>query len=39
MISTMDLLIAAAALSDEAPLVTRNLDHFSRIPELAVMSY
>ncbi len=38
-ISTMDLLIAASALSDEAPLVTRNLHHFSRVPGLAVLSY
>jgi predicted nucleic acid-binding protein len=28
----MDLLIAASALVDEAPLVTRNLEHFTRVP-------
>lgn len=38
-IGTMDLLIAAAALVDEAPIVTRNLDHFRRIPGLEVVSY
>ena len=38
-ISTMDLLIAASALIDEAPLVTRNMDHFSRVPGLRVLSY
>ena len=38
-ISTMDLLIATAALVDEAPLVTRNIDHFSRISGLKVLRY
>ncbi|HSS48099.1 MAG TPA: type II toxin-antitoxin system VapC family toxin [Thermoanaerobaculia bacterium] len=38
-IGTMDLLIAASALVDEAPLVTRNLDHFQRIPGLEVLTY
>jgi len=38
-IATMDLLIAAAALVDEAPLVTRNLDHFQRVPGLTVLTY
>ena len=38
-IATMDLLIAAAALLDHAPLVTRNLGHFNRVPGLAVRSY
>lgn len=38
-ISTMDLLIATSALLDGAPLVTRNLDHFTRIPGLEVLSY
>lgn len=38
-IATMDLLIAAAALVDEAPVVTRNLDHFQRIPGLEVRTY
>jgi len=38
-IATMDLLIAAAALLDEAPVVTRNLDHFQRVPGLEVRAY
>jgi predicted nucleic acid-binding protein len=38
-IATMDLLIAASALVDEAPLVTRNLGHFSRVPGLKVLTY
>lgn len=38
-ISTMDLLIATSALLDGAPLVTRNLDHFRRIPGLEALSY
>ncbi len=38
-IATMDLLIAAAALLDEAPVVTRNLDHFQRVPGLEVRTY
>lgn len=39
LIGTMDLLIAAAALADEAPLVTRNLNHFTRVPGLQVLTY
>ena len=39
MISTMDLLIAASALVDSAPLVTRNHDHFARVPGLQVLGY
>ncbi len=38
-ISTMDLLIAAAALGDDAALVTRNTRDFERVPGLRVMSY
>lgn len=38
-IATMDLLIAAAALADGAPVVTRNLDHFQRVPGLEVRTY
>jgi predicted nucleic acid-binding protein len=38
-IATMDLLIAAAALVDGAPIVTRNLDHFQRVPGLEVRTY
>jgi tRNA(fMet)-specific endonuclease VapC len=38
-IATMDLLIGTAAILDDAPLVTRNGRHFSRIPGLTVESY
>jgi predicted nucleic acid-binding protein len=34
LIPDMDLLIAATALEHDLTLVTRNLSHFSRIPEL-----
>jgi tRNA(fMet)-specific endonuclease VapC len=37
--STMDLLIAVAALSSEAALVTRNAKDFSRIPGLKILTY
>jgi tRNA(fMet)-specific endonuclease VapC len=35
----MDLLIATAATLDDAPLVTRNVKDFSRIPGLRVLKY
>ncbi len=38
-ISAMDLLIATAALVDEAPLVTRNARDFSRVPGLGLVGY
>ena len=38
-IATMDLLIGTAALLAEAPLVTRNVRHFERIPDLETLSY
>lgn len=38
-IATIDLLIAAAALLDEAPVITRNLRHFQRVPGLEVRTY
>jgi tRNA(fMet)-specific endonuclease VapC len=38
-IATMDLLIATAALLDDAPLVTRNVKDFSKIPGLRVLEY
>ena len=38
-VGTIDLLIATAAILDEAPLVTRNLREFSRIPDLEVIGY
>jgi predicted nucleic acid-binding protein len=37
--ATMDLLIATAALLDDAPLVTRNLRDFSRVPGLRLIPY
>lgn len=38
-IGKMDLLIATAALLDDAPLVTRNAKAFSRVPGLRVLKY
>lgn len=38
-VATMDLLIATAALLDDAPLVTRNVKDFSRVPGLRVLPY
>jgi tRNA(fMet)-specific endonuclease VapC len=38
-VPVMDVLIATAALQDNAPLVTRNVKDFSRIPGLRVLKY
>jgi tRNA(fMet)-specific endonuclease VapC len=38
-VPTMDLMIGVAALLDDAPLVTRNVKDFSRVPGLRVLSY
>lgn len=38
-IGTRDLLIATAAVRDEAPLVTRNAQHFDRVPGLELVEY
>lgn len=38
-VSTMDLLIASAALANGAALLTRNVDHFRRIHGLSVLTY
>lgn len=38
-VSTMDLLIAAAARADDAALVTRNVRDFERVPGLVVVGY
>jgi tRNA(fMet)-specific endonuclease VapC len=38
-ISTMDLLIATSAVVDEAPLVTRNVKDFKRVPGLELLPY
>lgn len=38
-VKAMDLLIATAAIIEDAALVTRNVKDFSRIPGLRVLSY
>jgi predicted nucleic acid-binding protein len=38
-IATMDLLIGTAAILDGAPLITRNVKDFSRVPGLRVIDY
>jgi len=38
-IATMDLLIATAAVLDGAPLVTRNVRHFSKVPGIRLEEY
>jgi tRNA(fMet)-specific endonuclease VapC len=38
-LASMDLLIATAALVDDAPLITRNVKDFSRMPGLRVIDY
>lgn len=38
-VASMDLLIATAALLDDAPLVTKNVKDFSRVPGLRVLGY
>jgi tRNA(fMet)-specific endonuclease VapC len=38
-IATMDLLIATAALVDDAAVLTANVKHFSRVPGLRVIGY
>ncbi len=38
-IATMDLLVATAARVEDAPLVTRNVRHFERVPKLHVIAY
>ena len=39
MVATMDLLIATAAVQAGAPLLTRNVRDFSRVPGLDVATY
>lgn len=39
LIGANDLWIAATALAHERPLVTRNLEHFRRVPRLQVIDY
>ncbi len=34
-----DLWVAATALERELPLVTRNLRHYERVPDLRIVSY
>jgi len=38
-VAAMDLLIATSALLDAAPLLTRNVKDFSRVPGLRVLKY
>jgi predicted nucleic acid-binding protein len=38
-VAAMDLLVATAALLDDASLVTRNVKDFSRVPGLRVLKY
>ena len=38
-VAAMDLLIATAAILDNAPLITRNIKDFSRVPGLRVIGY
>jgi len=38
-VAAMDLLIATAALLDDAPVMTRNIKDFSRVPGLRVIGY
>jgi tRNA(fMet)-specific endonuclease VapC len=38
-VPAMDLLIATSAIVDDAPLVTKNVKDFSRVPGLRVISY
>jgi len=38
-IATMDLLIATAAIVDDAAIVTRNTKHFGRVPGLEIRGY
>jgi tRNA(fMet)-specific endonuclease VapC len=38
-VGAMDLLIATAAVVDDASLLTRNVEEFSRIPGLKVVGY
>ncbi len=38
-VASMDLLIGTAAVLDDAPLVTRNVKDFSRVPGLRVLTY
>lgn len=38
-VDAMDLLIATAAVIDDAPLVTRNARHFAKVPGLELLTY
>jgi predicted nucleic acid-binding protein len=38
-VDTMDLLIATAAVLDEASLITRNRRHFAKVPGLEIVTY
>lgn len=38
-LAVMDLLVASIALAESAPLLTRNVKHFERVPGLTVLTY
>lgn len=38
-VAAVDLLIATAATLDDAPLITRNVKDFSRVPGLRILEY
>lgn len=39
LISDFDILIAATAIAEEVPLVTRNTDHFKRLSGIEIVAY
>jgi predicted nucleic acid-binding protein len=39
LIGTNDLWIACTAKAAEVPIVTRNVEHFRRVPDLEVIDY
>jgi predicted nucleic acid-binding protein len=39
LIGTNDLWIAATAVANQMPVVTRNVEHYRRVPRLEVVGY